>query len=210
MRNKTLVFKLSFFILFSVASCDSTMEKDVMISLENGKYTLDSNGVKNGRYMCPYNNGKIWMTGTIKNDTINVYEELIFYPTGQLMEYRFYNPIGDEMYKRTYDEKGKLKIEEGDFFSHNQLDNYQIRVGDSTSLKIYVASPPGTEYKIFGVNSKGRYEIHFEKTDTLYFQKLILHGDKVGNYILPLEIEFTDKINGTVKVSTDNVCYEVI
>ena len=64
-------------------------------------------------------------------------------------------------------------------------------------------------YRVYGVNSKGRYEMSLEKTDITYLQKKLLYADKPGNYVFPYEVEFTDTTTGVKEVRKDDVSFEV-
>lgn len=173
------------------------------------EYTFDKDSVINGRFICFYPNGKTWQTGTIKNDSLLVFEYLVYYPTGKLKEYNFYNPIGEQRYQRTYNNDGDILNEEGSFLSHQQISKPVIKIGDSTMIKFYVASPPKISYKIYGWDSNGRYDIRIKKTDQDYIKTLTMLGKKPGNFVLYFEVDVLDESGDIIKTIRNDVSFKV-
>jgi hypothetical protein len=220
MRNTNKLCPHLFLLFFILIGCNPSLnDKEKKHKVEGDslnamrcEFTYDENGVKNGKYICFYPDSGVWVTGTLKNDSFKIYEEITYFlKNGSIKEYHFYNPAGEPRYRRLYNDKGQVIKEEGDILSHNELSKPQFSVKDSAVLKIFVATPPGITYKIYGGDSqKGRYELGFNQTDTSYFQKRSVYAKKEGNYVLPYEVEITDTIRGTREIRKGSVSFKVI
>lgn len=168
-------------------------------------YTLDEEGNKEGEYKCFFKNGEIRIKGFIRKDSIKVDEEYIYYLNGVLKEYNFYNPKGIRKYNREYDKKGNFIKEQGNYFCYKVIGKPKIPVGDSTYFHVFIANPPGTYFKIYGINASGRYPINMIKKKSNFTQKNILYWEKKGSFRLPLEVEFIDTVNNIREFCKSNL-----
>jgi len=179
-------------------------------SNEECNYTYDVNNLKEGSYSCDYANGGIRIRGTYSKDTIRINEELSFLPSGVVEKYSFYNPIGQLTYQRLYNSKGEFIKDFGNPFSYCKYKSSNLIFGEVESAYLYIANPEGTSYKIFGIDSNNmRYEIRTEIEKEGFKSVVYLKTSRVGNFTLPLEIEFNDFDNKIEKVINYQLNYTV-
>ncbi len=189
--------------LYLIIGCNVTKE-------DNCIYTFDLMGIKNGGYKCFFKNKNVREIGTVKNDSLLINEQIIFYSNNIIKEYNFYNSIGQKRYIRKYDIEGNVIRELGDFFCYSTLKKQTINLRDTTILSFYIASPPNTSYQIFGLNNKGRYEMKLIDTDKSYIKRRKIYANKPGFYLFQYEVEFIDEITKTKEVRKDEITFTVI
>jgi len=188
---------ISFFLALCIliVSCTNKIGKN-----KTCIYTYNKDGDKDGSYTCFYKNGKIRRKGFMRQDSLNVDEEYIFYNNEILKEYNFYDPEGCVRYNRTYDLKGDLINEQGDFFCYQIIDKFESKVGDSLYFQIFIANPPGTYFNVYGINDSGMYPIKMISTGFSFTQKRFLHIKRKGSFRLPIAVEFVDSINNKKEI----------
>ena len=180
--------------------------------LEIKNEELDVKDYSISEYRSYYANGAIRKIGAIKNDSININEELEYYPSGN-MKYRFYNVSGVPTYIRIYNEEGDMVEENGHFYSHIIIEKPKFSKRESSYVDFFVASPPKTSYKICGINKNREcYELPLKKTKKPYHQRMILNGDvfENGEQSILFKVIFTDSIKNAQKDYDGEFSFEVV
>ena len=172
------------------------------------QYHMTSGGKKKGEYSLYFENGKLKEKGIWKDDTTQINEQILYYPSGVINEYHFYNIIGERRFSRFFDTLGKLIEEKGDFLAYVEIKGSEIFIGDTQIVKIFVATPPECYFEIYGIKNNKRYKA-FKKTKYPYMIIWNSIMKKTGNYIIPYEVEFHDRINNTREIRKDNINYKV-
>lgn len=158
--------------------------------------------------ICSYKNGVIKESRVLLFDSIKIDEEAFYYKSGKLLEYNFYNPSGQKRYTRFVDSLGEILQEDGDFLAYAEVRS-NIKLGQKFTISVYVACPPGCFYEIFAVSKEGRYQ-PFHVTDKKYRQDDNLRASKIGEFTMPIEVEFTDTVNNLHKISKYSIDFNVV
>src|SRR5690606_38722241 len=175
------------------------------------KYELDIKGLKNGEYKCYFNNGVLREKGYLKNDSVHINERCVYFSSGKIKEYKFYNIIGKLRYVRHYNEQGKLLDEQGDFFSHIIVPSSKAKLGDSVILDMYIANPPHCSFTVFGIDKNGsRYILKLKNRSKVNFiSKHIIQPNRVGTFVFMFEVDFIDSLTQKKETRKDKFVYEV-
>lgn len=202
-------------IIMALISCSNSLKNDKAIDIfyypsgaTSAVYNITKDGGKKGNYSLYFENGRLKETGTWKNDTTQINEQVIYYQSGIINEYHFYNVIGERRFSRFFDSNGKLIEEKGDFLAYSEIKDSKIFVGDSQIVKVFVAVPLGCSVDLYGIKNNRRYKA-FNKTKFSYM--FIWSGlmSKEGDYIIPYEVEFHDKINNKTEIRKDEISFKV-
>lgn len=182
--------------------------KNRLVEEDNCNYENRLGEQKNGKYECYYEDGIISETGWLENDSLKI-ERYIYFPSGELKEYKFYNIRNELRYLRKYNKQGTVIGEDGDFFSQIIISSTnEIMLGDSLVLDLYVANPPNTEFKVYGIDGDNRYELNNRSTIN-FKSKHVIKPEKVGVYVFIFEVDFLDKITNESQKRRDEFVFEV-
>lgn len=171
------------------------------------KYSFDETGIKNGLYAC-FEGDVILEKGFMKDDSLFIDERVIYYPSGVIKEYRFYDILGYLRFKREYDEFGNTIQEDGDFFSHMIIPNSKVGLEDSFIVYLHIATPPKTNYKIYGVYGDKRSELDLNTTES-FISRQILKVNKKGTFTFLFDIDFYDSVSKKVDIRSGEVVFDV-
>jgi hypothetical protein len=190
-----------------------------IIACNSGQYRIDDEDVNcvktklENRSLveikCYYGDGKIKEVSYWINDSIQTNEQLLFYKSGKIKEYHFYDLAGYRRFSRYYNDNGKLVEEKGDVLSHERLSSYETKIGDSVVVEIFVATPPGCSFKVYGLNSEGRYNVN-NTSDIEFISKHIIRPSKPGDYVFVYEFDFTDTLNNSSFTRKSEVSFKII
>lgn len=210
--------KIISIVLFIVLliSCNSSLNNEGAIDIfyypsgtTSSIYNITKDGKKQGSYSLYFENGRLKETGTWKNDTTRINEQIIYSLSGIINEYHFYNIIGERRFSRFFDGDGKLIEEKGDFLAYSEIKDSKIFKGDSQIVKIFVAIPLGCSVELYGIKNNKRYKA-FNKTKYPYMFVWSGLMSKEGDYIIPYEAEFHDRINNKIEIRNDEISFKVI
>ncbi len=177
-------------------------------------------GVKHGVSQQFYSSGQIKLRGWIKNGKLDstglayyedgqmkargyfhmgkkIGEQLNYYQNGKIKAYSFYNPVGESVYIREYNESGELINEEGT--KNTQLiykgEGAEFTPGETLQVTIYAPTPPDSKVdllvsirgkdgrvvvdsqKLPIKNGKAVYRIELSEPGQYYFQTSLFFKD---------------------------------
>lgn len=203
-KNILLVIAMIEFLVACKSSNKPPKEEPVYIS------SFDvGNGIQR---METYNSSNALIRkGYMSKKSKKIYEFVDYDSSGRnLLNYRFYNPIGELMYGRDYDKNGSFKVDHGTFFSFNQIESSELALGDSLKFSVFAAKPYGTTFQVFGKSSNGeKFELENRSTQFPFCREYRFLPTKKGEFILVYEVEFRDTINHFKKVEEGSVTFKV-
>jgi|GEM_PF-3850099 len=188
-----------------ITSCNNSDSEKKEAKCE---YEFDNRGLKNGEYKCYFDDGILSEKGYLKNDTVRINERCIYFPSGKIKEYKFYNVIGVLRYSRRYDEQGNLLDEQGDFFSHEIVSSSELKLGDSVVIDMYIAHPPNCSFTVFDIDKNGRYNLK-NRSKVNFMSKHIIQPDKTGTFVFLYEVDFIDSLTQKEETRKDKFTFEV-
>lgn len=167
-------------------------------------FALNEKGIKEGIYFCYYDNGRLKTLGEIASDSVLINEEFSFNRNGKLLEYSFYNIIGEKRFHRVYDSIGRTVIEEGDFFAYTDLNGVELKEGDSLSVVCYLANPPNVLTNVYLLKDNKR-TYTFKKGEKKFTHCLTKRMKKSGSYVMFVEAELKDLRTSCVETRRDSL-----
>lgn len=210
--KKYLLLLISPF-LFCCNNIDETINDNILTTYYNTgekecEFQINEFGEKDGESICFYKSGLKKKITHWRKDSIPINEQYVFFSSGNLKEYHFYNFIGEKRYSRFYNENGDLLNEIGDFLSHEIISSPKVSLGDSIVIDIYIASPPDCKFEVFGIDSEGRYSLN-NKSDSRFIYTSIIEPSSRGNYVFVYEIDFIDTISTRIETRKSDVSFIV-
>lgn len=206
----TLRYLLPFLLSTLIIGCVQKNKPNSLVDELDCQYDYNNQGLKHGKYSCNYPNGNLYIEGVIHKDSVKVFEETIYFKSGKIKSYKFYNPKGSLVYEREYGANGIIINEGGQFFSHFMISKPTFTVFDSSIFRVFVASPQGVKYNVFGIDSDGDYEMNLKNKDEKYIKEKVLKVSKAGNYTLPIKIIVFDSTNNQSVTYKDNLDFKVL
>ena len=191
----------------------------LLFACNNGRYKIDKEEIHCEIFeidhnnliekKCYYNDGNPKEFSYWRNDTIQVNEHYVYSAFGKIKEYHFYDLAGFIRFSRFYDKNGNLTEERGDILSHDVLSSYETKLGDSVVVKIFVATPPGSGFKVYGINSDGRYNLN-NTSNTKFISRHVIRPSKPGDYLFVYEIDFVDSLKNTTLTRKSEVSFKIV
>jgi len=148
-------------------------------------------------------------SGFIRQDSITVFENISYYKSGKINEYKFYDPRGTLRFFRSYNKEGVIIEESGDFLSHDQIESSVLQIGDSIKIKIFIANPPNTSFTVYGIDRGERYLLKPLKTSKTFIFIALIVVKVSGEFVFPYEVDFIDQQNNLLGTSGNQLTFSV-
>ncbi len=138
-----------------------------------------------------------------RNDTL-VGEDRVYYETGMLRTYSYFDVIGRLMYSRSYSAHGSMIEEHGDIVVQQVISPPEAQVGDTITVRIYIVNPPGvTQYLVGIANKMERYPLFHEEGESGVFVQTFSMA-KPGAFRIAYEALMKDSVNGTSQIENNS------